>query len=168
MHLSFTKAVAPTILLAFFIYTTTLVDLSLQDGSDECEAKFDDAEKCFQSLMILGKNTQINKETFQALCQTEFDAISCIQDYKTKCVKGMASMVFNLLAKKFNSTFRNLCSNEPAMDGNSDLENRILHNPTNIYFFICQNSWGTSTASKSHSCQTGQSCARSSTIFVWR
>lgn len=124
MHLSFTKATAPTILLAFFIYTA-LVDLSIQDGSDECEAKFDDAEKCFQSLMIIGKNTQINKETFQALCKTEFDAISCIQDYKTKCVKGMASMVFNLLAKKFNSTFQNLCNNEPAMDGNRDTENRL-------------------------------------------
>ncbi len=118
MFLFFKKAAAPTILLAFFLYTTTLVDLSFQEDSPECEAKFDEAEKCFQSLMIIGKNTQFNKETFQALCQTEFAAITCIQDYKTQCVKGMASMVFNLLAKKLNSTFRNLCNNEPAMDGN--------------------------------------------------
>lgn len=71
----------------------------------------------FQSLMIVGKRIQFTKESFQTLCTTEFDAIGCIQEYKTHCVKGMASMVFNLLAKKFNATFNNLCKNEDAMEG---------------------------------------------------
>ncbi|KAH9399488.1 hypothetical protein TYRP_017900 [Tyrophagus putrescentiae] len=133
MFLFFKKAAAPTILLAFFLYTTTLVDLSFQEDSPECEAKFDEAEKCFQSLMIIGKNTQFNKETFQALCQTEFAAITCIQDYKTQCVKGMASMVFNLLAKKLNSTFRKpflehwTCLKDVIMSDNAKLCTEHYH-----------------------------------------
>ena len=76
------KASVPLAVIFFFCQ----IGFSVQQ--DECEAKFDDAEKCFQSLMIIGKQVKFTKETFQALCTTEFDAIACIQDYKTKCVKG--------------------------------------------------------------------------------
>ena len=84
----------------------------------DCETNFDKAEQCFQQLMMIGSSIQWTKESFQAVCSAEFDAISCIQEYKQKCIKGVASMVFNLLSKKFNSTFNHLCSDNDAMDGN--------------------------------------------------
>lgn len=95
-------------------------------GDYDCEANFDTAEKCFQQLMFLGKQVKWNKESFQALCSSEFEAISCIQEYKQKCVKGVASMVFNLLNKKFNSTFNHLCKEEDAMEGNTETNDCTL------------------------------------------
>lgn len=113
----FTKrTIESTTYVAIFIFFLTVGHSPVQADYD-CEAEFDNVEKCFQQLVMVGKQLDLNKESAKMICNSQFEAVSCIYEYKAKCIKGVASMVFNLMSKKFNATFNHLCSNEDAMEG---------------------------------------------------
>lgn len=112
----FTKrTIESTTYVAIFIFFLTVGHSPVQADYD-CEAEFDNVEKCFQQLVMVGKQLDLNKESAKMICNSQFEAVSCIYEYKAKCIKGVASMVFNLMSKKFNATFNHLCSNEDAME----------------------------------------------------
>ena len=100
----------------FVLFLTQIADSQDVQPLD-CEAEFVIAEKCFADLMISAEKVPWTKESAKVACDMKFESIDCIDNYRKKCITGMANMVFSMIGKKFRSTFNYVCNNQTALDG---------------------------------------------------